>query len=153
MLQPAADEPYYKKRSKAKLGNGEDVPVYYGNTRAGIVQVYTDDQDMEHPVGTLSAKLFPNCDHAEKVTGDSMYPIIINQGIIVGKKVDKQGIIYGEKYGIHTRHGLNVAKFLHPGLENGYIKLVSYNKSVPEQEISMDDIVFCFRILYIVNPA
>lgn len=145
-------EPYYQKRAKHKLSKKEPIPVFDGNTQAGLVTVYSDDTT-NMQIGTLNTDMFPGCDHAEKITGDSMYPIIISQGVAVGKKFEKEGIIYGEKYGIHTKYGLNVAKFLHKGSEPSMVKLVSYNKSIPEQEIPLDDITFCFRILFVINPT
>lgn len=144
---------YLKERLSKKNGDKAEFPVYYGNTRAGIIQVYSDEPEMQEPVASLPARLFPGCNHAEKVTGDSMYPLIINQGLVIGKIIDKKGFMWGEKYGIHTKYGQSVIKYLHPSDKQNHVKLVSHNKTVPAQDIPIDDITFCFRVYYIVNPS
>lgn len=146
-------KPYTQQRFEAKLKGEKDVPVFVGNTRLGPVKVYSDDPEMQKPVASLPAQLFPGCNHAEKVSGDSMYPMIMNQAYVVGKIIDKQGIIFGEKYGVHTIFGESVVKFIHPGAKDSRIKLVSHNRNIPDQEIPIDDITFIFRVKYILNPA
>lgn len=145
--------PYVDRRRDLKNGEGGSIPVFTGNTRAGTIEVYSDDPAVNEPVGHLPANIFPGCNHAEKVSGDSMHPVLINQGFAIGKVIDKKGIIYGEKYIIHTQYGLSMVKYLQAGEKKGYIKLVSYNKNIPAQEIPYDDITFCCRIYFIVNPS
>jgi hypothetical protein len=145
---------YRQKRLAKKLTDApSDIPVYAGNMQGGIVHVFNDDPESGTPIGTLSPMIFKDCDHAEVISGDSMYPIICNQGIAVGRKVQKEGIIYGEKYGIHTRHGMKAAKFVHAGSKKELLKLVSHNSHIPPQEILLDDVTFCFHIRYVINPS
>ena len=144
---------YQEERQFKKIVGDPDIPVFTGNTRAGTIEIYTDDPSQQTPIGHLSAKVFPGCNHAEKVNGDSMYPLICNQAYVVGKIIDKRGIIWGEKYIIHTIHGQSVVKFIHPSKQKDCIKIVSHNKSIPEQDIPMDDINFCCRVHFIVNPS
>lgn len=148
-------EPYHKQRLAIKNGDKEsDIPMYFGNTRAGTIEVYSDDPDVNKPVGHLPASIFPSCNHAEKVSGDSMYPLICNQAYVIGRVVDKKGIIYGEKYIIHTKYGQNVVKYIHPSDKGqDHIKIVSHNKQVPSQDLPLDDITFVCRVHYIVNPS
>ena len=95
---------YQQKRLAIKNGEKESaIPMYFGNTRAGTIEVYSDDPDLNKPVGHLPASIFPGCNHGEKVSGDSMYPLICNQAYVIGKIIDKKGIIWGEKYIIHTK--------------------------------------------------
>jgi hypothetical protein len=117
------------------------------------IPVYNDDPTLQKPIGLLTTAIFPGCDYAEKVTGDSMQPAILNQGIVVGKKIDKEGILFGEKYGIRTRYGLNTVRFILAGSKEKMIKLVATHPSIPDQEIDLADIILCFRVLYIINPA
>jgi phage repressor protein C with HTH and peptisase S24 domain len=144
---------YQQERFSKKIADKPDIPVFTGNTRAGTIEIYTDDPSQQTPIGHLSAKVFPGCNHAEKVNGDSMYPLICNQAYVVGKIIDKRGIIWGEKYIIHTIHGQSVVKFIHPSKEKDCIKIVSHNKSIPEQDIPLNDISFCCRVHFIVNPS
>lgn len=139
---------------RMNLKKDADIPAYNGNTRMGKIEVYSDDPKMQKPVGYLPAELFPGCNHSERVRGDSMYPLIVNQGWIVGKIVDKQGIIWGEKYVIHTVYGENIVKYVHPST-NGkeYLKIKSHNKIIPDQDIPIDDITFCARVHFIINPS
>ena len=144
---------YRIERLIKKNSDKPDIPVFTGNTRAGTIEIYTDDPTQQTPIGHLSAKVFPGCNHAEKVNGDSMYPLICNQAYVIGKIIDKKGIIWGEKYIIHTIHGQSVVKFIHPSKTENCIKIVSHNKSIPEQDIPIDDISFCCRVHFIVNPS
>jgi len=144
---------YLQTRQRLKNSSDSEIPVFAGNTRAGTIQVYSDDPSVNEPVGHLPASIFPGCNHAEKVSGDSMHPLVINQGFVIGKIVDKKGIIYGEKYIVHTKYGMAMVKYLQEGTKKGLVKLVSYNKHISPQEISYDDITFCCRIYFIVNPS
>lgn len=146
---------YTDKRRNLKNSDvaKDDLPVFMGNTRAGTITIYSDDPSQQEPVGHLSSKIFPGCNHAEKINGDSMYPLAVNQGLAIGKVIDKKGIVWGEKYIIHTVHGQAVLKYVHPSIEKGFIKIVSHNKKIPEQDIPLDDITFCVRVYFIVNPS
>lgn len=145
---------YLKERRDKKNGTKEiPIPMYFGNTRAGTIQVYSDDPEMQAPVGHLPASIFPGCNHAEKISGDSMYPLICNQAYLIGKVIDKRGIIWGEKYIIHTKYGQSMVKYVHPSTEKQFIKIVSHNKTIPTQDLPLDDITFVCRVHFIVNPS
>jgi len=144
---------YLQIRGNIKNGAKSGIPVFTGNTRAGTIEVYSDDPSENEPVDHLPATMFPGCNHAERVSGDSMHPILINQGYAIGKIIDKKGIIYGEKYIVHTKYGLSMVKYLQEASKKDKVKLVSYNKNIAPQEIPYDDITFCCRIYFIVNPS
>jgi transcriptional regulator with XRE-family HTH domain len=144
---------YRQKLKEIKNGAKPPVPVFGGFTTLGNIQVYDDGNLKNKIVGYLPTEFFPNCDYAEKAKGDSMYPLIMNQALLVGKTCPVNGISYGEKYIIKTKEGLDTTKFVHPGSEAGKIKLKAYNKSIPEQEIEISEIVFVCRIHWIVNPT
>lgn len=146
---------YIDKRRKIKNTTSENtIPMYVGNTRAGIIEVYSDDPEMQKPVGHLPASVFPGCNHAERIYGDSMYPLICNQAYVIGKVIDKKGIIWGEKYIIHTKYGQSMVKYVHPSDQGpAFIKIVSHNKTVPPQDINLDDVTFVCRVHFIVNPS
>ena len=137
----------------------EPVPVYGGFSSLGNIVVYDDENLKNEVIGTLPPNIFPNCDYAEKAKGDSMYPLIMNQALLVGKRCTAKGISYGEKYIIKTKDGLDTTKFVHPVLDDnkrkveGKVLLVAHNKSVPPQEIDIADIVFSCRVHWIVNPT
>ncbi len=152
LSEPEPD--YLKQRRDHKNGTNEKaIPMYFGNTRAGTIQVYSDDPEMQVPVGHLPASIFPGCNHAEKISGDSMYPLICNQAFLIGKIIDKRGLIWGEKYIIHTQYGQSMVKYVHPSEKEKHIKIVSHNKTIPPQDLPMDDITFVCRVHYIVNPS
>lgn len=144
---------YISTRRALKNSTNGDVPVYMGNTRAGTIEVYSDDPSVNEPVASLPSTLFPGCNHAEKVNGSSMYPLISNQGFVIGKTIDKKGIINGEIYIVHTKWGMSMVKYLHKAEQKDHVKLVSYSKQVPPQEIPYDDITFVCRVYFIVNPS
>lgn len=149
--EPATD--YIAIRRSLKNGDKPAVPVFGGFTTLGNIEVY-DDENVKHKVvGHLPTEFFPNCDYAEKAKGDSMYPLIMNQALLVGRTCQANGITYGEKYIIKTKHGMDTTKYVHPGSEIGKIKLKAYNKSVPEQEVDVSDVVFVCRVYWIINPT
>lgn len=144
---------FHQELLNKKNGVKPQVPVFGGFTTLGNIEVF-DDENLKHKViAQLPAEVFPGCDYAEKAKGDSMYPLIMNQALLVGKTCTVKGITFGEKYIIKTKDGMDTTKFIHPGSKNGKIRLKAYNKSIPDQEISMDEIVFACRIHWIVNPT
>lgn len=145
---------YLERRREQKNGDKPDIPGYIGNTKMGNFEAYADDPEMQTPVGYFDSRLFPGCNHAEKVNGDSMYPLIVNQGWIIGKIIDKGGMISGEKYCLHLKNGQNITKYVH-NLPNRkeYVKIVSHNKSVPDDVVKRDDINLCIRVYFIINPS
>ncbi len=147
---------YVAKRRESKNGPSKEneIPMYFGNTRAGTIEVYSDDPEMNKPVGHLPASIFPGCNHGERVSGDSMYPLICNQAYVIGRVIDKKGIIWGEKYIIHTKYGQAMVKYIHPSEKGSdHIKIVSHSKQVPSQDLPLDEITFVCRVNYIVNPS
>lgn len=144
---------YLTQRRNLKNGEKSKVPVYGGFTTLGNIEVI-DDANMKHKVvAELPADIFPGCNHAEKAKGDSMYPLIMNQALLIGKVCHSEGLIFGEKYIIKTKTGMDTTKFIHPGTKQGIIKLKAYNKSIPDQEINIEDIIFCCRVHWIINPT
>ena len=137
----------------------EPVPVYGGYSTLGNITVYDDERLKNEVIGTLPPNIFPNCDYAEKAKGDSMYPLIMNQALLVGKVCSAKGIVHGEKYIIKTKDGLDTTKFVHPVKDDNNrrverkLLLVAHNKSIPPQEIDINDIVFSCRVHWIVNPT
>lgn len=145
---------YQKARLELKNKNDrKPVPVVGSYTSLGNLTVYNDEGMEGKVVDYLPATLFPGCNYAERAKGDSMYPLIMNQALLVGKTCTVKGIIYGEKYIIKTQDGLDTTKYIHPGSKENRIKLVAYNKSVPEQEIDVRDISFVCRVQWIINPT
>lgn len=151
----------YTKTRNDKKNNGEKkaIPVYGGYSTLGNIVVYDDENTRNEVIGTLPPNIFPNCDYAEKAKGDSMYPLIMNQALLVGKKCTPKGIVHGEKYIIKTRDGLDTTKFVHPVKDEngknvaGRVLLVAHNKHIPPQEIEINDITFSCRVHWIVNPT
>jgi AraC-like DNA-binding protein len=151
-------ESYLAKRRHIKNASKEVYfPVYNGNARLredDRLVVYNDDPEEQIPVGFLPQHLFPGCDHAEKAFGNSMYPRVVNQGVVAGKVIDKNHIVFGEMYGIHLVGGSPpVIKFVQQCDEPDCILLVSENKSIKDQVIHVDKIRFMYRVIYIINPA
>lgn len=147
------------RNDKKNNGSKKEVPVYGGYSTLGNIVVYDDENTRNEVIGTLPPNIFPNCDYAEKAKGDSMYPLIMNQALLVGKKCTPKGIVHGEKYIIKTRDGLDTTKFVHPVKDDngrtiaGRFLLVAHNKHIPPQEIDIEDIVFSCRVHWIVNPT
>lgn len=145
--------PYHVARREKKMADKAPVPIYGGFTTLGNIEVIDDDNMKNKVVAELPAEVFPGCDYAEKAKGDSMYPLIMNQALLVGKTCSLKGIVYGEKYIIKTKDGLDSTKYVHPGKDKNSILLKAYNKSVPDQEVAIKDIVFACRVQWIINPT
>lgn len=149
-----SDNKYLSKRRLLKnTVAANKVPMYGGFTTLGNIEVYDDENIRHKVVAQLPPEVFPGCDYAEKAKGQSMYPYIMNQAILVGKTCNANGIVYGEIYTIKTREGKDTTKYIHPGSKKGWIKLIAYNKNVPDQEIEIKDIVFAYRVNFIINPT
>lgn len=153
--ETVVEEPqaYLERRRNLKNSNQPDVPIFGGFTTLGNIVVYDDDNMKNKVIGKLPSDMFSGCDYGERAKGDSMYPLIMNQALLVGKTCSVKGITYGEKYIIKTKDGNDTTKFVHPGSTPETIKLKAYNKSVPEQEFHIDDIVFVCRVYWIINPT
>ncbi len=88
-----------------------------------------------------------------------MYPLIMNQALLVGKKCSPKGIVVGEKYIIKTKDGMDTTKFVHPVFDDNKkripdkLLLVAHNKNIPAQEVDIVDIVFSCRVHWIINPT
>ena len=128
------------------------MPVFDIGSRLGTVQTYNDNN--EALIGELPRNLFPGCNHAEIVRGDSMHTLVRNGALVVCKGFEKSLIINGDLYLFHTINGLNTCKYIHKVKgEPARLKLISYNKEVPEDEIKVDEITEIYRVLFIINPA
>ena len=147
-------KPYIEERRDNKLNDTEEeIPVYQLGTRNGLITVY-DDDPKETSIGSLNPSIFPGCNHAEKVTGDSMYPMIMNQAIVVGDRIKEfRGIVSGERYVVHTKYGLRTCKYVHVDKQPDKIKLVALNKNIPPQTIELNDVSLLMRVYFIINPA
>ncbi|MBS1915713.1 MAG: hypothetical protein JST87_05510 [Bacteroidetes bacterium] len=144
---------YIESRFEKKNSDRPNIKVRGGFTNLSNITVYQDDPDKYEVVGELPQGLFPRCDYAERAKGDSMYPLIMNQALLVGKRCSIGGLVWGEKYIIKTREGLDTTKFVHPGADKNKILLIAHNKNVPPQEIDKKDIIFACRVNWIINPT
>lgn len=122
-------------------------------TKASFIDIYDDEKD--EPIGKLNSSVFPGCNHAERISGSSMYPMIFNQAMVVGERLqDARGISSGEIYVIHTNRGLRTCKYVHTIEKRPEeIKLVALNKNVPPQVIPVEDIILIMRVFFIINPS
>lgn len=147
---------YLESRRNHKLNHvkEDDITVYQIGTKASFIDIY-DDDNKDQPIGKLNSSVFPGCNHAERISGSSMYPMIFNQAMVVGEKLeDAQGISSGEIYVIHTRRGLRTCKYVHTiEKKEDQIKLVALNKNVPPQVIPIEDITLIMRVYFIINPS
>lgn len=147
---------YQEDRRNHKLNHikEDDIGVYQAGTKGSFIDLYEDENTTE-TIGKLNSSIFPGCDLALKVTGSSMYPMIVNQSIIVGERLeDPKGISSGEIYAVHTKRGLKTCKYVHTlDSKPDYIKLVALSKSVPPQTIPVEDIILLMRVYFIINPS
>lgn len=151
LLESEKSNSYIQKRREEKLKD-KSIPVVGGYTNLSYIDVYNDEK--REVVGNLPQNIFPGCDYAEKAKGDSMYPLIMNQALLVGKQCNKDGMVWGEKYIVKTKTGLDTTKFVHPVEgDESKLELKAHNKSIPPQRINLDDITFCCRVHWIINPT
>jgi phage repressor protein C with HTH and peptisase S24 domain len=147
---------YLEQRRNHKLNHvkEDDISVYQAGTKGSFIDLY-EDENTEVTIGSLNSSIFPGCNLALKVTGSSMYPMIVNQSVIVGERLtDYKGISSGEIYAIHTSRGLKTCKYVHIlDSKPDYIKLVALSKSVPPQTIPVEDVTLIMRVYFIINPS
>jgi transcriptional regulator with XRE-family HTH domain len=153
LLESERSNSYLQKRRNEKLKD-KSIPVMGGSTNLSNIEVYNDDKSRFEVIGSLPQNVFPGCDYAERAKGDSMYPLIMNQALLVGKQCNKDGMVWGEKYIVKTKTGLDTTKFVHPVEgDESKLELKAHNKSIPPQRINIDDIDFCCRVHWIINPT
>lgn len=150
--------PYITQRRQQKLEAKEIYfPVYNINTRLREdprITVYEDDPEMMTPIAFLPQAAFPGCDHGERATGNSMYPRVVNQGMAIGKVIDKSKLVFNEMYGIHVKGGSPpIIKYVKKSDKAGCVRFVSERESLDDQDWPLDDITFIFRVLFIINPT
>lgn len=155
--QEEKPETFIDKRRNHKLNHvkEDDIGVYQAGTRGSFIDLY-EDENTEVTIGSLNSSIFPGCDLALKVTGSSMYPMIVNQSVIVGERlqIDARGISSGEIYAVHTKQGLKTCKYVHIlDSKPGFIRLVALSKSIPPQTVAIEDIILLMRVYFIINPS
>lgn len=148
---------YIESRRNHKLNHVKDadIGVYQAGTKGSFIDLY-EDENTNETIGSLNSSVFPGCNLALRVTGSSMYPMIVNQSIIVGEKItDAKGISSGEIYAVHNKQGLRTCKYVHLlDSKPGFIRLVALNKNVPPQTIALDEnITLIMRVYFIINPS
>ncbi len=144
---------YWTKHDSGRLFNttAEDwLPVY---TEAVLQDPGLQSGNPEAPGLYLPKAAFPGCDYGERAFGNSMFPLIVNQALVIGKLIDLENVVYGEVYGLHLKKGPPVVKYVLQSDQEGSLRLGSENKQVEPQDISVKQVVRLFRVLYIINPA
>ena len=97
----------------------------------------------------------PAADGALHVTGDSMFPVI-QPGDIIAYRVlhDLMSVTYGEIYILQMEHDGDiqvVLKIVKRSEEDGYVKLVSYNKEHDPMDVPMQWITHIARVVFSIR--
>lgn len=95
----------------------------------------------------------PACDVRVKATGNSMAPLIQNNAVVGGKRLeDASVIVYGEVYIIRTRNGMETIKYIQPAPgEAQNVLLVSLQESTPPTLIPRSEITELFHARFVIN--
>lgn len=143
--QSIASEPKFIYSSKTDTNlDSQKIPLYDAEAVAGIVPVF-EDFNAQTPVDYLQIPNSPKCDGAMYATGDSMYPIV-KSGDILGYKEIKDlqnDIFWGQIYILYIEVAgdvLKTVKYIHKGIDQDHIKLVSENRHHEPKEIHLKKI-------------
>lgn len=143
----------YKDVSSEWLINGEGEPIINALITTGHkgVPVYDVDftagnltqlQDMgERIVGFIDFSGYRKCVAFVRVKGNSMFPMF-TAGDIIGlePQFDTTTIEYGQPFGIVTKSGENLLKFIRKGKDNDHLILRSNNKEYDDIDLHKNQI-------------
>lgn len=128
------------------------VPLYDVDARAGLQTLFLEGGQT---IGNISIPNMPAADGALHVTGDSMFPVI-QPGDIIAYRVlhDLMSVTYGEIYILQMEHDGDiqvVLKIVKRSEEDGYVKLVSYNKEHDPMDVPMQWITHIARVVFSIR--
>ena len=128
------------------------VPLYDVDARAGLQTLFLEGGQS---IGNISIPNMPAADGALHVTGDSMFPVI-QPGDIIAYRVlhDLMSVTYGEIYILQMEHDGDiqvVLKIVKRSEEDGYVKLVSYNKEHDPMDVPMQWITHIARVVFSIR--
>lgn len=136
-------ENIYKLKTDINV-DSQKIPLYDSEAIAGIVPVF-EDFNTQTPVDFLQIPNSPKCDGAMYATGDSMYPIVKSGDILGYKEIKdlKNDIFWGQIYIVYIEVAgdvLKTVKYIHKGIDNEHIKLVSENRHHEAKEVHLKKI-------------
>jgi transcriptional regulator with XRE-family HTH domain len=120
------------------------VPVYDIDFTAGNVTKFEEFQ--ERIIGHVDLNGFRKCVAFVKVKGNSMFPTFTGGDIVGLEPMEDISIIeYGQPFGVVTKSGQNMIKFIRKGSDEDNIILRSSSKDHDDIPIHKDQILKLFK--------
>lgn len=96
---------------------------------------------------------YRSCNFATKARGHAMEPLIHQNAIVGGRRLDDPGfIVYGEIYIIQSRNGMEVIRYIQPSADLETVLLRGVGDGTPATEMHRTDIERVFHAQFVVNP-
>lgn len=148
------EQSYTEKRRNQKNGSeAKGIPVFESApSTLSNVEVYRDEKQTS-PDFWVTIPFLRDCDYGSRAKGESMYPLIRSNALIIGKQIhDLSVIIFGEIYTVKTKSGMETTKYIHPHPENpDMVLLVPYNEKAKSTPIHKDDILALYEAKAVFN--
>ncbi len=163
LKQPSTQEasgdiiPLSHPKTPDKIYPMSEFNLYDIDVSAGLSRLFSEDGDRNKAyLGKISIPNMPKCDGAEKVIGDSMYPLLKSGDIIAYKEVHSiESVQYGEIYILQIENDSDVSvvvKYVKKSSEgNDYLNLVSYNKEHDPKDVRKESITALARVILCIR--
>lgn len=96
---------------------------------------------------------YRSCNYVTKARGHAMEPLIQQNAIVGGRRLDDPGfIVYGEIYIVQSRNGMEVIRYIQPSADPEVVLLTGVGDGTPATEMHRADIGRVFHAQFVVNP-
>lgn len=96
---------------------------------------------------------YRSCNYATKARGHAMEPLIQQNAIVGGRRLDDPGfIVFGEIYIIQSRNGMEVIRYIQSSADPEAVLLVGVGDGTTVTEMHRAEIERVFHAQFVVNP-
>lgn len=144
---------YIRKRRELKNNDHKGIPIYESAPDTLSNSPSIRDEKQIDPDFWVTIPNLRDCNYGARAKGDSMYPLIRTNALVIGKEIfDFRVIVFGEIYIIKTVNGLETVKYIQPDdKDKEVIWLVPYNTKANKTPIHKSEILRLFEAKAVFN--
>lgn len=154
VMEDSGEYPTYTTyRRNQKNGAKKGIPVFEASPATLSNTVSYRDEKQDGPDFWVTIPNLRDCDYGTRAKGDSMYPLIRTNALVIGREIkDIKVIVMGEIYIIHTKNGIETVKYIHPHeTDPDIVILVPYNDKAKSTLIHKSDILRLYEAKAVFN--
>jgi hypothetical protein len=157
-LSKGGNERFYLALKRYREALAEEGPYRYsegGARTAGSGTAMAVSEPTETYGGGFWKQIpeYRSCNYATQARGHAMEPLIRQNAIVGGRRLDDPGfIVYGEIYIIQARNGMEVIRYIRAATDAAVVLLAGADESVPATEMRRADIERVYHAQFVVNP-